>query len=134
MTRVFWSPSDQTQPVALCYHQCHALQTSSGKENRPFQLSHLCLWSKTSPIQTQHSRTPSPASRRSSVSSAANATHETPSKTTSGVHHRRPRAPSPFLIWKKQRSVLSMKKSKSLCLSAEAREKKIVSCGFSPLR
>ncbi|KAL5109945.1 hypothetical protein TcWFU_002426 [Taenia crassiceps] len=109
--------------------------TSSGKENRPFQLSHLCLWSKTSPTENQHSRTPSPAaSRRSSMSSVATSTHGTPSKMFSGMQHQRPRAPSPFLIWKKQRSVLSMKKSKSLCLSAEAGDKKIVSCGFSPLR
>ncbi|KAL5963459.1 hypothetical protein TSMEX_008797 [Taenia solium] len=108
--------------------------TSSGKENRSFQLPHLCLWPKTSPIETCHSRTPSPASRRSSVSSAATTTHGTPSKTFLGMQHQRPRAPSPFLIWKKQRAVLSMKKSKSLCLGAEARDKKIGSCGFSPLR
>ncbi|KAH9282911.1 hypothetical protein ECG_04604 [Echinococcus granulosus] len=108
--------------------------TSSGKENRSFPLSHLCLWSKISPARTRHSRTPSPISRRSSVSSTTTTTHRTPSKMFSAMQRRRPRAPSPLLVWKKQRSVLSMKKSKSLCLSTDARDTKSVRCEFSPLR
>ncbi len=70
-------------PISLQIH----LGGTPGKDNRANLLSHLCLWSKSS-------------------SDDSGAFIPTPVTT-----YKRPRAPSPFLAWKKQRTAASPKKS-----------------------
>ncbi|VDD77499.1 unnamed protein product [Mesocestoides corti] len=77
----------------------------ASKENRPFPLSHLCIWS----------RSPQPENWISGTSPRSpEAGKKEPSE------ERPPRAHSPFRNWKKRRSTESLKKSRSLCLDPKS--------------
>ena len=113
---------------------CPFYQTPQGKENRAFSLSSLCVGSKAS--SASGIRDPCTPSTFVRPSSALSSTRILTNKTSKDCQDLRSSPCSHFHSWKKRRSAVSMKKSKSVCpsIGTSVAKKKDAGCGTSPLR